>query len=111
METVKVASGVLELFDPFMWLDINTGRSAGHSSKLYGMIGKLKRRSAKTVRVAEASGAGISHLHDHHMAVKGTPAMGLGWTVDMRPDLGDNGGSEGDVRDEVAVHDVDMEPV
>lgn len=111
METVEVASGGLELLDPFMWLDINTGRSAGRSSKWHGMIGKLKRCCAKTAWVAEASGADISHLHDHHMTVKGAPAMGLSWTVNVRPDLGDHGSSEGDIRDEVTVHDVDMEPV
>lgn len=45
------------------------------------------------------------------MTVKGAPAMGLSWTANVRPDLGDHGSSEGDIRDEVTVHDVDMEPV
>lgn len=45
------------------------------------------------------------------MAVKRAPAPGLGRPLDMRPDLGHDGGAKGHVGDEMAVHDVDMEPV
>lgn len=52
-----------------------------------------------------------THLRDHHVAVKGAPALGLCRPANMRTDLSDNGSSEGDVGDEVTVHDIDMEPV
>lgn len=45
------------------------------------------------------------------MAVKGSSAVGLSRPGNMRADLGDDGGAEGDVGDKVAVHNVDMEPV
>lgn len=45
------------------------------------------------------------------MAVEGTAAVGLLGRVDVLPDLGDNGCSEGHVRDEVAIHDIDVQPV
>lgn len=55
---------------------------------------------------------GISaHLSNHHVAVKGTLSEGLGWPVHMRPDLGDDGCAKGHVGDEVAVHDIDVQPI
>lgn len=42
-------------------------------------------------------------LGDHHVAVKGAAAVGLGRLVDVFPDLGDDGGTKGDVGYEVAV--------
>lgn len=45
------------------------------------------------------------------MAVKSAFAMGIRRPVDMRADLGDYGSTKGDIWDEMAVHDVDMEPV
>lgn len=45
------------------------------------------------------------------MAVKSALAMGFRRPVDMRADLGDYGSTKGDIWDEMAVHDVDMEPV
>lgn len=52
-----------------------------------------------------------SHLHDHHVAVERALSTGLRWTGDVGPDLGDDGSSEGDVGNEVAVHDVNMKPI
>lgn len=44
------------------------------------------------------------------MAIEGAlPMRGFG-ALDMRPDLGHDGGAECHVRDEVPVHDVDVEP-
>lgn len=45
------------------------------------------------------------------MAVKGSLAVGLSRPANMRTDLGDNGSSKGDVGNEMAIHDIDMEPV
>lgn len=52
-----------------------------------------------------------SHLCNHHMAVKGSLAVGLSRPANMRTDLGDNRSSKGDIGDEMAIHDIDMEPV
>lgn len=52
-----------------------------------------------------------TYLHNHHVAVEGTLRAGLEWPVDTAADLRDDGASDGHVGDEVAVHDVDMEPV
>lgn len=52
-----------------------------------------------------------AHLHDHHVAVKGALSKGLGWPVHMRPDLGNNGRAKGHVGDEVAVHDINVQPI
>ena len=52
-----------------------------------------------------------SHLCNHHMAVKGPLAVGMSRPANMRADLGDNGSSKGDIGDEMAIHDIDMEPV
>lgn len=45
------------------------------------------------------------------MAVEGAGGVGGYGAVDVRADLGDNGGAEGDVRHEVAIHDVDVQPL
>ena len=45
------------------------------------------------------------------MAVKGSLAVGLSRPANMRTDLGDNRSSKGDIGDEMAIHDIDMEPV
>lgn len=45
------------------------------------------------------------------MAVKGALAVGLGGTGNMGANLGHDGGTKGHVGDEVAVHDVDVQPV
>lgn len=56
-------------------------------------------------------GVRITHLHDHHVAIKCSAAARLGGTVDATTNLGDHRATDGHVRHEVAVHDVDMEPV
>lgn len=45
------------------------------------------------------------------MAVEGTLRAGLEWPVDAATDLRDDGATNGHVGDEVAVHNVNMEPV
>lgn len=45
------------------------------------------------------------------MAVEGAARAGLEWAVDASADLRDDGTPDGHVRHEVAVHDVDVEPV
>lgn len=45
------------------------------------------------------------------MAVEGARGIGGGGAVDVRADLGDDGGAEGDVGHEVPVHDVDVQPL
>lgn len=49
-------------------------------------------------------------LGDHHVAVENTLSP-VGVAVDCAADAGDDGGADGDVGYEVAVHDVDVEPV
>lgn len=61
------------------------------------------------LHVCNAAGFGgvesaYAHLRDHHMAVKGTLALGSRRSVDMRPDLRHDGSAKGHVWDEVAVH-------
>ena len=45
------------------------------------------------------------------MTVKRAPPLRRRRPVDARPDLGDDGGAEGHVGYEVAVHDIDVDPV
>jgi hypothetical protein len=52
-----------------------------------------------------------TYLHDHHVAVEGTLRAGLEWPVDAATDMRDDGATDGHVGNEVAVHDVNMEPV
>ena len=51
------------------------------------------------------------YLGNHHVTVKRPFAVRRIGPLDVRPDLRDDGGAEGQVRDEVAVHDVDVHPV
>ena len=51
------------------------------------------------------------YLGYHHVAIERAFAMGYIWLLDMRSDLGDYGRSKCQVGNEVAVHDVDMDPV
>lgn len=67
-----------------------------------------QHRLLKRDRFAEG---GWIHFCDHHMAIKRSFPECLFGSIDMTADLGHNGGAKGHVRDKVAVHDVDMEPV
>ena len=93
VEAVEITSSFLEIPDPFMWL-MNRCVSFRIPRQPQDNIGTIQ-----------------SHLRNHHMAVKGSLAMGLSWPADMRADLGDNRSSKGDVGDKMAIHDVNMEPV
>ena len=53
---------------------------------------------------------GSQHLSDHHVAVESSFPVCSRGSGDMRADLGDYGGSKSHVGNEVAVHDIDMEP-
>ena len=53
----------------------------------------------------------MTYLCDHHMAVESSFVSRPGRFLDMGSDLGDDGGTEGHVGDEVTIHDVNMEPV
>lgn len=55
----------------------------------------------------EQDGSG-AYLCYHHVAVKGPPPVRACRTVDVRADLCDDGGAEGHVGHEMAVHDVDL---
>jgi len=92
VEAVQIATGLLEFPNPFMRL-------------------KMMRFSLELKTGCQKKQRNKTHLRDHHVAVKGAPALGLRRPANMRADLGDNGGSEGDVGDKVTVHDIDMEPV
>jgi hypothetical protein len=91
VEAVEVTTSVLELLDPFLGL-------LALVSILF-LEGKLGVNWWWT------------DLGDHHVAVKGTFAEGLGGLVDVRTDHCDYGSAKGHVGDEVAVHNVDVEPV
>lgn len=45
------------------------------------------------------------------MAVEGAFAEGLRRTLDVTADLGDHWGAKGHIRNEMAIHDIHMEPV
>lgn len=83
VETVQVAAGLLELLDPLLGLFVFFPLGSA------GCGGKKKNPP--------------THLGDHHVAVKGAAAVPGGGLIDVFPDLGDDGGAEGDVRYEVAV--------
>lgn len=53
----------------------------------------------------------IAYLHDHHMAVEGAAGTGFERAIDASADLGDYWTSDSHVWDEVAVHDIDVEPI
>lgn len=52
-----------------------------------------------------------SYLHDHHMAVECPYISRLFGLLDVRSDFRDDGSAKGHVGDEVAVHDIDVQPV
>mgnify|MGYP001657893543 CR=1 FL=1 len=58
--------------------------------------------------IADLRGKYSTDLHDHHMAIKCTPAAGLEGSVDAATDLGDDGAADCHIGHEVAVHDVDV---
>jgi hypothetical protein len=88
VEAVQVAAGRLEFFDPFL------GLASGDS-----------KRSAYRYWMDcwETGGRGNSYLGNHHVAVKGAPAVTLCRSLNVLPDLGDDGRAEGKVWDEVAI--------
>ena len=55
--------------------------------------------------------SGCMYLCDHHVAVECPPAAGLSRTLDVGPNLANDGSSNGHVGDEVTVHDVYVQPV
>lgn len=91
VEAVEIASGLLEFLDPFLWL--------------LTMVNMLFLEEC--LRVARRR----TDLGDHHVAIEGALAKGLGRLVNMRTDHCDNGSAKGHVGDEMAVHDIDMEPI
>jgi hypothetical protein len=96
VEAVQVASGFLEVLDPFLRLlePVSRTFSISHASSL-------------TVLSVPA----IPYLSDHHVAVEGALSVGLGGLLHVWADLGNDRCSEGDVGNEVAVHDVHVQPV
>lgn len=119
VEAVQVAAGLLELGDPTVRLG-----TTGQRGCVAGEEKRIKLGSAR--RTTHCTGAGVvpaqrpreqpsltTYLHDHHMAVKGALAgrVDVLGALDERADLGDDGGAKGHVGDEVAVHDVDVQPV
>jgi hypothetical protein len=53
----------------------------------------------------------ITHFHDHHVAIESATTAGFGGTVDAAADLGYDGAADGHIGHEVAVHNVDVQPV
>lgn len=91
VEAVEITTSVLELLDPFL-----------------GLLALVSILFPEGVLGGSWEWA---DLGDHHMAVKGALAKGLGGPVDVRTDHCDNGSAECHVGDKVAVHNVDVEPV
>jgi len=92
VEAVQIATGILELADPFMRL--------------------LKRiRCQRGACDAEFRNRRVTNLHNHHVAIECAPAGGFRGTVYAAANLRDNWAADGHVWHEVAVHDVNMEPV
>jgi len=50
-------------------------------------------------------------LGDHHVAVEGSASVVRGGLVDVFPYLGDNWGAECDIGNEMAIHDINVQPV
>ncbi len=88
METIEIAAGVLEVFDPLL---------------------RLLRSSAPAIMLLLPRP--VSHLANHHMAVESALAEGFLWPGDMRPYLRNYWCPECYVWHEVAVHDIDMQPI
>lgn len=86
VEAVQIASGVLELLDPFLWLNFF------FFSRLSDQRGThLPQTTLKP------------YLSDHHVAVKSSAAIVLLRAVDVLSDLGDNGSTKSDVGDKVPI--------
>jgi hypothetical protein len=100
VEAVKVASGFLEVLDPFLRLLEPVSRAFSISNVPF-------RICSSTVPCVPT----VPYLSDHHVAVEGALSVGLGRLLDVWADLGDNGCSKGDVGDEMAVHNVHVQPV
>jgi hypothetical protein len=81
VEAVKVAASLLELLDPFLRLY--------HLRKLLGVPHSHSRSNA--------------YLCNHHMTIKGAPTVGLSGLIDVASDGRNNGRTEGDVGNEVAI--------
>jgi len=91
VEAVEITTSVLELLDPFLGL--------------LAMVNMLFSDEGLKV------GWSWTDLGDHHVAVEGTLSKGLGGLVDMRTDHGYYGSAKSHVGDEVAVHDIDVQPI
>lgn len=86
MEAVEIAAGVFEVGDPFLGL-----------------------WRTPSILLSPYVGGG-THLGDHHVAVKHALAP-VRIPVYRAADAGDYGSTNRDVRHEMAVHDIDVEPV
>lgn len=85
MEAVQIASGPLELLDPF-----------------FGLFPSQKYKQSALLRERYSS-AFHTDLCDHHVAVKGALAVRLRRLIDVPADLSDHRRSESNVRDEVSI--------
>ena len=108
VEAVEIATGLLELPDPFMRL--RNRRALASEIEPGDHRAGSEHKSRNTKRNEPIPGV-TTYLRNHHMAVKGSCAVGLSRPGNMRADLRNDGGAKGDIGDEVAIHDVDMEPV
>lgn len=89
MEAVEIAPGFFEVGDPFLG---------------------LWRTSSILLSPQVGGGGGGTHLGDHHVAVEHALAP-VRIPLYRAADAGDYGGTNRDVRHEMAVHDIDVEPV
>lgn len=67
VEAVQIAAGLFELVDPFVRLRSSISDNSGE--------------------IRELGECSATHLHDHHVAVKGAPATGLEGAVDATANL------------------------
>ena len=103
MEAVQIAAGLLEILDPFLRLLESVSRCVSSSCR-----NSCFRKSLSSLSFCLPVLLSGPYLGDHHVAVEGAFSVGFSWPVDVRANLGDDGSSEGDVRHEMAVHDVDV---
>ncbi len=82
MEAVQIASGLLEVLDPFMGLlrvdlvsIVVIWAAPVAPTALAGMDGSSRRAKETWFQGTD--------LHNHHVAVERPLSVGLGWTVDM----------------------------
>ena len=95
VEAVQVAASLLKVLDPLLRL-----------------LEPVSRAFLVRTPVSDASTFLSSpYLGDHHVAVEGALSVGFSGPLDVRTDLSDDGSAEGNVGHEVAVHDVDVQPV